>query len=288
MCYTYDIVQTPGKHLHTADALSRSPLIQLSPDNDFTEELELFIEEVVNTLLLKNKSVEKVRVHQQEDEVCRNILMYCREGWPERHLCPGSIRIYWQHQPNFTEKNILLLYNGRLLIPSSLRLKILDELHAGHQGINKTRMRANQSVWWPCMSREIADLVQNCRTCAHDERNKKEPLIATPTPELPWQKVASDLFEWNKQQYLLVIDYRSRFIEVECLSSTTSSEVIIQMKKMFARHGIPQCMITDNGPQYSSSEFAYKLGHGTHNQQPRSLLGKWLCRESGEDSEGLV
>ena len=126
---------------------------------------------------------------------------------PERHLCPGSIPIYCQHQPNITEENGLLLYNGRLLIPSSLRLKILDELHAGHQGINKTRMRANQSVWWPGMSREIADLVQNCRTCARDERNKKEPLIATPTPELPWQKVASDLFEWNKQQYLLVIDY---------------------------------------------------------------------------------
>ena len=81
MRYTYDIIHTPGKHLHTADALSRSPLIQLSPDNDFTEEIELFIEEVVNTLPLKNKSIEKVWVHQQEDEVCWNILMYCREGW---------------------------------------------------------------------------------------------------------------------------------------------------------------------------------------------------------------
>ena len=61
---------------------------------------------------------------------------------------------------------------------------------------------------------EIVDLIQNCGTCAKTSRNPIEPLIPTPTPEYPWQKVASDMFEWQKNSYLLVVDYFSRFIEV--------------------------------------------------------------------------
>ena len=116
---------------------------------------------------------------------------------------------------------------------------------------------SKQSVWWPGISREIVDLIQNCRTCAKTSRNPVEPLIPTPTPEYPWQKVASDMFEWQKNTYLLVVDYFSRFIEVVKMKKTTSQDVINEMKKMFARHGIPQIIISDNGPQYSAEEFKH-------------------------------
>ena len=78
-------------------------------------------------------------------------------------------------------------------------------------------------------------------------------------PELrdqPWQKVAADLFELKGHPYLLVIDYFSRYLEVAKLSSTTSPDVTAQLQSMLARHGIPEQLISDNGPQFSSTSFA--------------------------------
>ena len=75
-------------------------------------------------------------------------------------------------------------------------------------------------------------------------------------PILPWQKVGSDLFEWQQANYLLVVDYYSRFIEIARLNRTTTAEVVTHLKSIFARHGIPETLVSDNGPQYSSQEFS--------------------------------
>ena len=69
-------------------------------------------------------------------------------------------------------------------------------------------------------------------------------------------EVASDLFVWNGVHYLLVIDYFSRYVEIAKLSGESSANVIKHLKSIFARHGIPQELVTDNGPQYSSREFS--------------------------------
>jgi hypothetical protein len=78
-----------------------------------------------------------------------------------------------------------------------------------------------------------------------------------------WQKVASDLFELNGQMYLLVIDYFSRYIEIAKLFNTSSQSVINHLKSIFARHGIPECFMSDGGPQYVSfvfKQFAQSYG----------------------------
>jgi len=61
---------------------------------------------------------------------------------------------------------------------------------------------------------------------------------------------------WKNSHYLLVIDYFSRYIEIAKFSSESSAAVIKHMKSIFTRHGIPQEVVSDNGPQYSSKEFA--------------------------------
>jgi transposase InsO family protein len=71
----------------------------------------------------------------------------------------------------------------------------------------------------------------------------------------PWQKIGTDLFEIQGRQYLVSIDYFSNFIEVDYLSTTTSSAVISILKKQFSRFGIPCIIVSDGGPQFSSQEF---------------------------------
>ena len=70
-------------------------------------------------------------------------------------------------------------------------------------------------------------------------------------PQGPWEIVASDL---NGADYLLVVDYYSKFIEFGRLSDTLSKTIITHTKSIFARHGIPQRVRTNNGPQFISQE----------------------------------
>ena len=81
-------------------------------------------------------------------------------------------------------------------------------------------------------------------------------MIGHKIPDRPWQKVSLDLFEHEGENYLALSDYYSKFFEVTKLSSTTSTSTIKHLKPHFARHGIPEDVITDNGPQFSSGEFA--------------------------------
>ncbi len=132
---------------------------------------------------------------------------------------------------------------------------MLKILHEGHQGIVKCRARAGQSVWWPGMSVHISQLVERCSVCAQHRNAWSEPLLPTPIPERPWQRVGTDLFFWEKENYLLVVDYFSRYIEVARLKISTSSTIISALKEVFCRHGIPETVESDNGPQYSSVLF---------------------------------
>ena len=94
-------------------------------------------------------------------------------------------------------------------------------------------------------------------------RQRKEPLITTPLPDWPWKTIGTDLFELEKKHYLLVVDYFSRFPEVILLKSTTSTVVITALKSIFSGYGIPEEVRSDNGPQYSSMEFAkFASTHG--------------------------
>ncbi|XP_062621197.1 uncharacterized protein K02A2.6-like [Saccostrea cucullata] len=74
-------------------------------------------------------------------------------------------------------------------------------------------------------------------------------------PDLPWKAVGTDLFHWNNNNYLMVVDYYSRYFEIAKLENTKATCVINHLKSIFARHGIPQYVRSDCGPQYTSAEF---------------------------------
>ena len=124
---------------------------------------------------------------------------------------------YWNYRAELTVQDGLLLKNSRIVIPSCMRLEILDKIHAGHQGIVKCRERAKNSVWWPGLSKQLEDIVRTCTICVQELSNRAEPLITTPLPDRPWQKVAADLCEYRGNKYLVVVDYFSRYVEVEKL-----------------------------------------------------------------------
>ena len=105
------------------------------------------------------------------------------------------------------------------------------------------------------VNRELELKISMCTKCIKSHSQKPEPLMMSKLPDLPWQKVATDLFSCKGSQYLLVIDYFSRYVELSKLSAATSQDVINHMKSIFARHGIPNEVVSYNGPQFSSNVF---------------------------------
>ncbi|XP_061714580.1 uncharacterized protein K02A2.6-like [Cydia pomonella] len=123
-------------------------------------------------------------------------------------------------------------------------------------GIDRCKRRARQVMYWPNMSRDIELMVRRCASCQEcSNAPPKEPLLPIAIPKLPWEKVGADIFEIRKKYFLVLVDYYSNYVEVCSLPNISSNIVITNVKEIFARHGIPETFITDNGTQFSSREF---------------------------------
>ena len=219
--------------------------------------MQTFVDgDVQYSLPVSKGRLEEYKEAQERDSLLAQVCQYCESEWPEKKLIPHVLIPYYQARNNLTVCNDMLLFNERIVVPKALRTETLQKIHSGHQGVERCRARVAMSVWWPGVLRDVQEIVQNCRECAKQSVVRKEPLIPTPLPDYPWQLVGTDLFEMDQRHYLLVVDYFSRFPEVIQLSSTTSTSVITALKTVFARHGIPETVRSDNGPQYSSREFA--------------------------------
>ena len=70
----------------------------------------------------------------------------------------------------------------------------------------------------------------------------------------PWETVGTDLYQFKQSKYVVVVDYYSRYIETMLIRDERSITVI-NIKSIFARHGIPENVISDNGREYTSDEF---------------------------------
>ncbi|CAC5385606.1 unnamed protein product [Mytilus coruscus] len=106
------------------------------------------------------------------------------------------------------------------------------------------------------MGQDIEDKVKACGLCAqHQSLNAKERMLMPEIPERPWSKLATDLFEYQKQHYLLVVDYYSKWPEVMKLDNETSKNTIDYLKGLMSRFGYIDELVSDNGPQFSSLEF---------------------------------
>ena len=151
-----------------------------------------------------------------------------------------------------------LVFKGeRIVIPSAARKDMLKRIHTGHLGIVKSKNRAKEVMFWPGMNSQTEDAVSNCPACTeHQSSNPKEPMIAHKLPDRPWQNVATDLLELENEQYLIVVDYYSRYFELESRPNTTNAAVINKRKSIFSRHSIAEKVVSDNGPQFSAQAFA--------------------------------
>ena len=124
----------------------------------------------------------------------------------------------------------------------------------GHYAVDKMQLRALETVYWPGINKDILKQYHSCKTCIkHSKSQRHEPLWSHPTPALPWHMVTTDLFKIKISKCLLLVDYYSRFPVLQKLGSTIFRGLVQEMKVVFAELGVPNVIVSDSGPQYTSA-----------------------------------
>ena len=247
--------------------LSREPISSCG-DSTLGELAELAMEACVAHLPAGLDRLNQYEEAQYADPLCSLVFKYCRTGWPGKTQLNEALAPYWEAQGDLTLYGGLLLHGTRIVVPASMQRETLSKLHEGHQGIQRCRLRARTSVWWPGLPSQIEKLMKNCPHCTKKSTPRKEPLMPTTLPDYPWQEIETDLFILNGTTYVIATDYFSRYPEVIKMTTTTSLSVISALKSIFSRYGIPEEVISDSGPQYASQEFSdfakeYNFRHTT-------------------------
>lgn len=186
----------------------------------------------------------------------------------------------------------IVMKGSKLVIPSSLRKLMLQKIHEGHLGEVKCKRRAREVMYWPRINQDISQITASCELSRiYRPKQQAEPPMTHPVPHRPYYKVGTDLFDWDGKSYIVVTDYFSNFPEVGMLQSTSSKAVISYLKTVFARHGIPCELFSDNGPQFSSCEFAVfakEWGFKHTTSSPTYLKSNGLAESSVKTVKNLL
>lgn len=256
--YDFKLIHKRGKDLVIADTLSRAYLPLNGRDNDWDLELHSHVNLITSQININDKCLTELREETAKDSELQELIKIINNGWPNNSKnIKNSLKIYSKYKSDLTIIEGIIYKDQRCLIPKNMRTKILDKIHYTHLGLNKCIKLAEESVFWPTMKNEIKTTVENCVLCQKFSNSQPaEPLHPHEIIKIPWYKVGCDLFEIDNQKYLLVVDYYSKYVEMEALGiNTTSNRIISVLKSMFARHGIPNILISDGGPQFSSEQF---------------------------------
>ena len=148
----------PGKSLTLPDALSRSPADEAA--SNLASEVEMYVHSVVTNIPISAARLENLKRETADDPILTKAITTTVDGWP-KSMCQvdDDLQQLFHSRARLSVADQLLLYDTRVVVPSSMRDEILKQIHAGHMGIDKCRDRAAQTVWWPGISTHIADFV---------------------------------------------------------------------------------------------------------------------------------
>lgn len=175
------------------------------------------------------------------------------QGWPtQKNKLPEEIKSFWKFKDSLILSNELVFFEERLFIPVSMRSEILGQLHLSHFGMSKTKARAREIVYWPGLSRDIEDMIERCSICLRFSNNqKRDSLNPHEIPDFPFDKIGMDVGTHNGKDYLIVIDYFSKYIDTISLTKKNGPSYFPEaIKVLFSIYGIPRTIFADAFPEF--------------------------------------
>ena len=267
--YKIDLNYLPGTKMLIADLLSR---LYLNNDVREDETHAEMVHGLDSEVAMSQKRVKEFRQATEEDPSLKIVLKHVKEGWPEnKDNLRKEAKIFWPIRDEITEMDGLLFHNNKIIVPELLQREMIALAHKPHFGIEKTTNRLRQIFYWSSLSSDVVDFIAHCETCQKFSRsNTKEPLIPHEIPPLPFEKIGIDIFQYKGKDFLALVDYYSKWLEIVPLVNKTAKEVKERLKVIFSTHGIPQKVVCDNMPfsSYEFKEFARQWSFEIVNSSP--------------------
>ena len=256
-CLRFDISvkYKQGKAIPVADALSR---MCYTKTDDTLSSKDLRVDFISN--ISAPIDLQVIKSATNEDMTMNILRNTIYKGWPEyRKQCPSELWDYWNYRCDLVIENGLILKGHRIVIPEALRNDVKHAIHTGHQGETKCLLLAREYVFWPGISKEITQMVKDCGLCnKYLSAQAKLPILQPDLPTRPWEKLGTDIFEFQGSKYLMVVDYFSRFPIVRPLNNISADSVCAQLTNILAEYGLPSSIVADFGTQYTSAKFKEK------------------------------
>ena len=256
--WQYDFVpqHIPGRINVIADSLSRVTPLEFQDSN---AEKDILAVNFLQYSSVEERERDEVLRETSKHKELQSLKHYISTGWPaKRSQIPVFLHPYWNYRDELTVESGILMKNSKVLIPETLRQKYLIQIHQGHQGIEACRSRAREFVFWVNINNDLKEMVEKCDLCQSQQNST--PVVQnyiSEVPPHPWHTLGSDLFYFQRIDFLVVVDYFSKFLIVRKIPSSTSSAVIKELGMIFSEFGNPQIFRSDNGPCYSSQEFKF-------------------------------
>ena len=253
--YQYKIRHVPSKENACADYLSRAPLE--STEDDSREHTEVLL--LQDFTDYRPLSAQVIAKETQRDSILLRVLRMVKEGWPS-NVYDSEFQAYLRRRNELAIEQNVLLWGERVIIPKSLQGHLLMDLHSEHDGMVRMKAIARQYFWWPNMDKMIEE---TCRDCMQCQNNQKLPARSPGTwnwPSGPWKRLHVDYAgPFMNSMFLIVVDAHSKWLEVFQTSHSTSEATIRCLNSVFAKYGLPEHLVSDNGTCFTSAEFKYYL-----------------------------
>ena len=144
-----------------------------------------------------------------------------------------------------------------MVIPSRGRDFMLVELNNGHPVVSRMKTMARDIAWWPGLDGIVEDVVKSCSKCQH-----AQPLPTSVSMQ-PWSWLTRP---WSRLHYdfagpldgrvsLIVVDALSKWLEVIPMKTATALITVQRLWTLLSRFGVPESIVSDNGPQFAAAEF---------------------------------
>ncbi|KAK0144151.1 hypothetical protein N1851_017503 [Merluccius polli] len=199
--------------------------------------------------------VSKISQSTLKDPVLCKVLELTRSGWPS-HIKDERLKPYFTRKNELSVEQGCILWGIRVIIPPAHRERLLRDLHQGHPGGCKMKALARSYLWWPQLDSEIEHAVQQCDACQSVRKlPAAAPLHCWQWPTRVWQRIHIDFAEKDQHHFLVLVDSHSKWLEVIAMATTTAAKTIEVLRNIFSSYGLPEEIVSDNGPQFTSQEY---------------------------------
>ncbi|GBM66736.1 Uncharacterized protein K02A2.6 [Araneus ventricosus] len=245
--FDYTVKFRKGLENQFMDCLSRAPVNQncISADVSINDEVHQVCASAIFEISSENLTADAIIQETEKDQELAQI---------KRELLSSPVN------SDYILDSGILFRNNRIVIPKTLQPTVLNELHLTHIGITKMKQLARRYCIWKNIDKDIENLVKSCKDCSSVKHSPAmAPLHHWDLPINNWDRIHIDYAgPIQGFHYLIVVDAKSRWVEIKVLQRSPNSEITMKLlNEIFATHGYPLVMVSDNVSIFTNKEFKY-------------------------------